>query len=251
MSASSHDVLSAAHPADWAKAEHLLPGYLKKTLSTTDKEWMKQWIDQIENTGGATAEALAAEISWVQTAQDVLGEQNATFNAQAGWQKLQAGLQNDAESDATAGQSKELMPTASAYQKLRQWLGKLARMQQDRALQWWQKPATGVLASAMIVGQMGLLAAAVKQVYVMTTDTAMVTPSSGSSRPVDGAVLKVIFKPNASVKDILAILNSVQGRVTGGPGALGIWELEVPTDKLPTALELLGKSKTVESVTQQ
>ena len=251
MNTSNHEVLSAAHPADWAKAEHLLPGYLKKNLSASDQEWMKQWIYQIQNTGGATAEALAAEITWVELAQDVLGEQSAAFNAQAGWQKLQAGLKNEAASGATVSQSAEPTQAVTSFQKLRQWMGKLARMQQDRALQWWQKPATGVLASAMIVGQMGLLAAAVKQVYVMTTDTATVTPSSGSNTPVDGAVLKVIFKPNSSVKDILGVLNSVQGRVTGGPGALGIWEVEVPTDKLPSALEMLGKSKTVESVTQQ
>ena len=243
MSQNNHDVLKAAYPEEWAKAEHLLPGYLKKTLSGSDQEWMKQWMTQIENTGGAVADALESETAWVRTAQDVLSTRATEFNAHAGWQKLQAGLQSEL--------APEVEPRVSLLQKLKQWMAKLARMQQDRALQWWQKPAIGALASAMIVGQMGFLAATVKHVYELTKDTTMVTPSSGASRPVNGAVLQVIFKPNASVKDIMTSLNSVQGRVTGGPGVLGIWEVEVPTDKLPTALQLLSQSNVVESVTQQ
>ena len=141
--------------------------------------------------------------------------------------------------------------TPSAYQKVKDWLAKLARMQKDRALQWWQKPAIGALASAMIVGQMGFLAASVKQVHTLTTDVSMVTPSSGASRPTDGVVLKVVFKPKASVKDIMASINSVKGRVVGGPGALGIWEVEVSSDQLVNAAQTLGKSKTVESVAQE
>ena len=243
MNPSHHDVLSAAHPQDWARAEHLLPGYVKKTLSVPDQEWMKQWITQIETAGGVVAKALESETAWVRAAQDTLSERATDFNAQLGWQKLQAGLQSEL--------APVVAPSVSVYQKFKEWLAKLARMQQDRALQWWQKPAIGALASAMIVGQMGFLAATVKHVYELTTDTTMVTPSSGASRPVGGVVLKVIFKPNANVKDIMDILNSIQGRVTGGPGALGIWEVEVPADKLPNALQLLGKSKTVESVTPE
>ena len=161
MSQSNHDVLSAAHPLDWARAEHLLPGYLKKTLSGSDQEWMKQWMTQIENTGGAVADALESETAWVRTAQDVLSTRATEFNAHAGWQKLQAGLQSE--------RAPEVASRVSLLQKLKQWLAKLARMQQDRALQWWQKPAIGALASAMIVGQMGFLAATVKQVYVLTS----------------------------------------------------------------------------------
>ena len=168
MTQRNHDVLTAAHPADWERAEHLLPGYLKNSLPASDQEWMKQWINQIETTGGVTADALAAETAWVRTAQDVLGGQATNFNAQAGWQRLQAGLQIQAVSGAGVSLTANPTSTTTAFRKVRQWLVKLAYMQQDRALQWWQKPAAGVLASAMIVGQMGLLAAAVKQAYVMT-----------------------------------------------------------------------------------
>ena len=243
MSQSNHDVLNAAQPREWARAEHLLPGYLNKTLPTSDQEWMKQWTSQIQSAGGPVASALEAETAWIRSAQNALSLQAADFNAEVGWQKLAAGLQQEpAQQEKTE---------VSMSQKLKNWLAKLARMQQDKALQWWQKPAIGALASAMLVGQMGFLAATVKQVYVLTTDTTMVTPSSGGTKPVNAVSLNVIFKPNSSVKDITKILNIVQGRVTGGPGALGIWEVEVPSEKLTTALQLLGQSKLVESVTQQ
>ena len=243
MSRTNHDVLNAAHPHEWARAEYLLPGYLKKTLAGSDQEWMKQWTAQIQSAGGQSANALAAETAWTLAAQDALNHRTADFNVEAGWQKLASGLQQEPV--------QQVKPALSMSQSFKNWVAKVVRMQQDRALQWWQKPAIGALASAMIVGQMGFLAATVKQVYVLTTDTAMVTPSAGASRPVDGVLLKVIFKPNASVKDISATLNSVQGRVTGGPGALGVWEVEVPSDKLAVALQTLGKAKTVESVAQE
>ena len=242
MSQNNHDVLSAAHPQEWARAEHLLPGYLKKTLPESDQEWMKQWTSQIQSAGGQSANALAAETAWTLAAQDALARQAADFNVETGWTKLAAGLQYQPDQPA--------QPALSTSQRFKNWVAKLVRMQQDKALQWWQKPAIGALASAMIVGQMGFLAATVKQVYVLTTDTSMVTPSAGGSRPVDGVLLKVIFKSNASVKDMSATLNSVQGRVTGGPGALGVWEVEVPADKLAVALQTLSKAKTVESVAQ-
>ena len=244
MSQTNNEVLSAAFPQEWAKAEHLLPGYLKKTLADYDQEWMEQWITQTNAAAGLPAAALQSEIGWVRSVQRSLTDESVQFNAQAGWDKLQAGLD-------IAPPMATLPAKPSKLQKLSSWLAKLLRMQQDRALQWWQKPATGVLASAMIVGQMGLLAATVKQIYVLPTDSAMVTPSSGATRPVDGAVIKVVFKPDASVQDITAALNSVQGRITGGPGALGIWDVEVPTEKLPGALAFLGKSRAVESATQQ
>ena len=263
MKNTNHDILNAAQPETWARAEHLLPGYLKKTLSTPDQAWMEVWINQTQIAGGPVAAALTSELAWVRGAQETLGQQALAFNTQNGWHKLQATLQNEltvknnmgaspgTSAPALATQAAISPPAPSLLRQIKLWLAKLARMQKDRALHWWQKPAVAALASAMVIGQMGFLAAAVKQVHTLTTDASMVTPSSGASRPTDGVVLKVVFKPKASMQDIMASLNRVKGRVVGGPGALGIWEVEVPTDQLLNAVQTLGKSKTVESVTQE
>ena len=279
MSSFNSDVLSKNFPTDWPRAEHLLPGYLKKTLTPLDQQWMEQWITQVNAGGGSAAEALKAETAWVRAAQDVLSNATTVFNAQAGWQKLQADLNAEvntnldanvaADSGANLAAKSNAKPnmdlgvelpsqaastaqtTVPVFAKLKRWLAKIALMQQDRALQWWQKPAVGVLGSAMIIGQMGFLAAAVKQLYVAHTDTTLVSPSSGASRPIDGVLIKVIFKPTASIKEVMNVLSSVQGRVTGGPGALGIWEVEVPADKVSAALDLLAKAKAVEAATRE
>ena len=269
MTSFNSDVLSNTHPTDWPCAEHLLPGYLKKTLTPLDQEWMEQWITQVNAGGGSAAEALKAETAWVRAAQEVLSDATTAFNAQAGWQKLQADLNAEVNTNFAANLAAKLnakpnvelgvelpsqaafiaQPAVSVLGKLKRWLAKMVLMQQDRALQWWQKPAVGVLGSAMIIGQMGFLAAAVKQLYVAHTDMTTVSPSSGVSRPIDGVLIKVIFKPTASIKEVMSVLSSVQGRVTGGPGALGIWEVEVPADKVSAALDLLAKAKAVEAAT--
>ena len=255
MTSFNSDVLSNTHPTDWPCAEHLLPGYLKKTLTPLDQEWMEQWITQVNAGGGSAAEALKAETAWVRAAQEVLSDATTAFNAQAGWQTLQAELIAELNAEPSTGVRRQpnppIFPTVPVLARLKQWLAKLAVMQQDRALQWWQKPAVGVLGSAMIIGQMGFLAAAVKQLYVAHTDATLVSPSSGASRPIDGVLVKVIFKPTASVKEVMSVLSSVQGRVTGGPGALGIWEVEIPADKASAALDLLAKAKAVETATRE
>ena len=117
----------------------------------------------------------------------------------------------------------------------------------DRATAWWRKPVIGALASAMIVGQMGLLAAVVKQMSPERAEVTSATPLSGS-QSVDGAiVLSVVFKDNASLLDVRTLVDSVQGRVVGGPGALGVWDVEVPKEKLAEALKIFAASTAVES----
>lgn len=251
MTLSNHDILSAHSPQGWQRAEHLLPGYLKKNLAAIDQAWMEDWITQTNNADRAIANALASEMDWVRNAMNEAQGQGSTFNLEQGWQKLQASLQNEPVVSAATAAATSAVPMVPLSMRLEQWLAKLLRMQTDRALAWWQKPAFGALASAMIVGQMGFLAATVKQVHNLTTDAAMVTPASGASRPAQGAVFKVVFKSKATTSDIMDALNQVQGRIVGGPGALGLWEIEVPIALQEAALKTLTQAKAVESVTQE
>ena len=119
------------------------------------------------------------------------------------------------------------------------------------AAAWWRKPVVGVIASAMIVGQMGLLAAVVKQMSNIPTVTEGVTPSSGAPSLEGMQVLLIVFKDNASLLDVRTLIDSVQGRVIDGPGALGIWLVAVPKDQLDASLKRVGAAKAVESVAPQ
>ena len=251
MNPSNNDILSAHSPNTWTRAEHLLPGYLKKNLAASDQVWMEDWIAQTNNAGQAVADALASEMDWVRNAMNEAQGQGSTFNLEQGWQKLQASVQSEPVVLAATEAATSPIPMVSLSMRLQQWFAKLLRMQTDRALSWWQKPAFGALASAMIVGQMGFLAATVKQVHTLTTDAAMVIPASGASRPAQGAVFKVVFKAKATTADIMDALNQVQGRIVGGPGALGLWEIEVPIALQEVAMKKLTQAKAVESATQE
>jgi hypothetical protein len=132
-----------------------------------------------------------------------------------------------------------------------QWVKAQIRTRVEKLIRLWRKPATGALASAMIVGQMGLLAALVRYTYNIEPQSSVMAPAAGSKVDQDSIVLAVVFKDKATAKQIQQLLSSVQAQVTGGPGAIGIWEVAVPKDKLNDAMKILGSSKIVESAAPQ
>ncbi len=132
-----------------------------------------------------------------------------------------------------------------------QWVKAQIRARIEKLIRLWRKPAIGALASAMIVGQMGLLAALVRYTYNVEPQISVMAPASGSKVDQDGIVLAVVFKDKASAKQIQQLLSSVQAQVTGGPGAIGVWEVAVPKDKLDDAMKILSNSKIIESAAPQ
>ena len=131
---------------------------------------------------------------------------------------------------------------------------KSGSMADDSHTQWWQMPRVAVLASALIVGQMGLLGLLVKKMADATNVghvSNAVTPASGASGAAQIITLKVVFKPVTTVEQISAAMAAVQGRIVGGPGALGLWEVEVPAAMQTTALRVLSVNNNVESVSQE
>lgn len=103
----------------------------------------------------------------------------------------------------------------------------------------------------MLIGQMGLLAAVVRYTYNVEPQTAVVAPASGEKGNPDSITLAVVFKDKATLKQMRQLLDSVQAQVVGGPGAIGVWEVAVPKDKLNEAMKVFGESKIVESAAPQ
>ena len=227
---------------DTERARHLIPGFLKKTLAADDKEWMTQFLNILNHQGGPAAVDLAQEIAWVERSQQQLAQDAPAFDAQAGWQRLQSRL------DAPAQPVRlQVTPLEMAMRRLKTQI----RIRADSAIAWWQKPMVGVLAAAMIVTQMGLLAAVVKQMDQVTPVTESVSPASGAPSLDGMKVLTIVFKDSASLLDVRTLIDNVQGRVIDGPGALGVWRVAVPKDKLDASLMRLGAAKAVESVASQ
>lgn len=232
--------------ADIEHARHLIPGFLKKTLSADDQVWMTQFLETLSRHGGVAAADFGQEIAWVQRSQEQLAQAAPSFDAQAGWQRMQSRL------DAAAPLAMQRQPIQAKSTALAgSWTKALLHKLINRAAAWWRKPLVGVLASAMIIAQMGLLAVVGTQMRQVQTATVSATPSSGAPSLEGLTVLTIVFKDNASMLDVRALIDSIQGRVIDGPGALGVWQVAVPKDKLDASLKRLSASNAIESAAPQ
>ena len=234
---------------DIERARNLIPGFLKKTLSPDDREWMTQFLDNLNQQGGSVAAEFTQEIEWVERSQQQLAQDAPAFNAQAGWQRMQSRLDALAPLAEQTQHIKATPITTLTTAILR--VKSEIRTRIHGAAAWWRKPVVGVIASAMIVGQMGILAAVVKQMSQATTVVEGVTPSSGAPSLEGMQVLVIVFKDNASLLEVRTLIDSVQGRVIDGPGALGVWLVAVPKDQFEASLKRAGAAKAVESVAPQ
>lgn len=237
------DTRFSAVLSDIERARNLIPGFLKKTLSGDDKEWMTQFLNSLPRQGGDTYADFKQEMAWVERTQQQLADQEPAFDAQAGWSRLQRRI----ESPELAAPK----PSASPTNALVAWLKTQARTRFSRAAAWWRKPAVGVLASAMIVAQMGLLAAVVTQLRDVQTVVEGVVPASGAPSLEGSAMLSVVFKDSASLLEVRTLIDSVGGRVVDGPGALGVWLIAVPTKQLYASVKRLSTAPAIESVSAQ
>ncbi len=231
---------------DMERAQHLIPGLLKKTLGNDDSEWMAHFLNTLRAQGGSVWTEFEQEMAWVERTQQHLTQTSPVFDTQAGWQRMQGRMD--------AATEKVIVSAPAALSRPRsvvQWVKSQFRARVDKSIRWWQKPAVAALASAMIVGQMGLLAAVVRYYYNIETQSAIVAPASGEKGLPDSITLAVVFKDNATLKQVHQLLGSVQAQVVGGPGAIGVWEIAIPKDRLNEAIKVFGDSKIVESAAPQ
>ena len=235
---------SVIYSTDLERARNLIPGFLKKTLAADDKEWMTQFLNTLNLQGGSAAADFNQEMAWVERSQMHLAQDAPSFDAQAGWQRLQDRLDVPAHL-VSPKQPVQTAPLAAVVS----WVKSEIRSRIHNAAAWWRKPVVGVIASAMIVGQMGILAAVVKQMSQATTVVEGVTPSSGAPSLEGLVVLTVVFKDSASLLEVRSLIASVDGRVVDGPGAIGVWQIGVPKGSLDASLKRLSSAPVVESVT--
>lgn len=231
---------------DIERARHLIPGFLKKTLGTYDSEWMAQFLNTLRSQGGPVLAEFEQEMAWVERTQQHLAQTSPVFDAQAGWQRMQGRLDAATEKIVVSAPAAPARPRSAM-----QWVKSQFRARVDKTIRWWQKPIVAVMGSAMIIGQMGLLAALVRYTYNVEPQAAIVAPASGEKGLPDSITLAVVFKDNATLKQVQELLASVQAQVVGGPGAIGVWEIAVPKDKLNDAMKVFGASKIVESAAPQ
>jgi hypothetical protein len=231
---------------DFERAKNLLPSFLKKTISADDKAWMTQFIQNLQdkslNLDEGKVRQFNDEMAWVQLSQAQLENATPAFNSEAGWEKMAMELK--LHSTAQAVQSKN---RRSAFDLLTL----LINAKFGPLIELWRKPLVGVLASTMIVAQMGLLAALVKYTWQTQKQETSVSPASGDVKMKDMVLFSVMVKDAAKVQDMRALLESMQAQIISGPSAIGIWVVAVPKDKLTEANNAFKASAIVESADQQ
>lgn len=244
-----HSTPSSVSALDMRRAQDLISGYLKNSLSADDQAWMAQFLVTLRTQGGTVATEFEQEMAWVAQTQAQLSQAAPVFDTDSGWQRLQARL--DTPRAAQGELAAKPAQVETGFGGVMRWAKQQFQAKAASFGRLWQKPAVGFLASAMIVSQMGLLAAVVHHLHkVESTQSAEVTPAAGSKAPQDGAVLVVVFKDNTSLLDMRMLLRNVHGEVVGGPGAMGVWEISVPKESVAESMKLLSASNLVYSVNQ-
>lgn len=108
-------------------------------------------------------------------------------------------------------------------------------------LNWWS-PAMGfaailIVLQAVVIG--GLLTRGDETHHTL----------SGRAASVEGTLLQITFRPDAREADLRAVLSSVQAEIVSGPGALGVYTIEVPSENSRSALaQLQRREDLVQSV---
>jgi hypothetical protein len=232
---------------DFARAQTLLPSFLKKTISDIDKVWMTQFIQNLQenrsNFDEAKVRQFEDELAWIELSQSQLENATPRFDTEAGWKKLAMQITPSVEPVKNHDRKETTLKLLKSlfYAKF------------ETLILFWRKPMVGVLASTMLVAQMGLLAALVRHTWqAERTGPETVVASATGDVKVKGQVLfSVMFKDTVKLQEIRTLLESTQGQIVSGPSAIGIWVIAVPHEKLVTSATAFKSSAIVESADQQ
>jgi hypothetical protein len=232
---------------DLDRAKQLIPGFLKNSLAPSDLAWMAHFLSQLQAHDPPQAQSFSQEMQWVEKTQAQMQTNLPQLDVETSWHQLSQKLTSasDAEIKKTAAPN----PAESGEFGVLNWLLQLIKAQIQRLLNSWRNPVVAALGSAMLVGQMGLLAFVVKQLYTVQS-AQVVVPYSGSQQAPskDAVLLQVIFKDKATIEDIRNTLAPLQAQVVGGPSALGIWEIQISKTLQDQTIQKLMQSPVVHSV---
>jgi autotransporter translocation and assembly factor TamB len=112
----------------------------------------------------------------------------------------------------------------------------------------WHKPFAAIITLGILLG---LLAGLLYYTYSTTPQATFLAATTASKVPPNSAVVAVVFKDRASLKNLRLLLESVQAKMVDGPDASGVWQVAVPKDKLKDVMKVLSESTMVDSVVLQ
>lgn len=188
---------------------------MKKTLANDDSVVMSNPTDHDE------------QDAWHAKAREMLIEASPPFDGRASLSRLQARIRAEREWQAATDAARRPARRAG-------WFGGLGF-------------ALGAAAALAIVGL-------TPRGFWSADDGASLEALSGSVAPGATAgrvVFTVAFRPGVPLAEAGKLAQAVGGEFVGGPSALGLWRLAVPTDGREAALARLRASPLVEAVTTE
>jgi hypothetical protein len=200
------------------KVRSLLPAYVNNTLADDDQAFMDNWMrDESDQ-----HPALRDEMRWLALTREQLRESTPLVAADAGWHQLLARIESQPK-------------RAAAPQGW--WDGTWSRLRD-----WWANPVVGFAVAAVLAVQLGTIA------WLSRSDDDAARPMAApaATPATDTAWLQVVFKDQASVAQVRAALAAAGASVVEGPGALGVWKVQVGRGEAEAALAALRRQAAVE-----
>jgi hypothetical protein len=204
--------------------DELLPFYANGTLSADDRAWVESYLREHP--------IARAELQWYESLQSRLREDVPAVSSEIGLDRAMRRIRSESAAPRTAPR----VQTASAFERLRTWLGSLSP-------QSMMRPALGA-ALAVVVLQSGVIAT-----LMNGHDDSSEIRAMKASVVEKGPYLKVNFKADAREADIRMLLVEVHGSLAAGPGQLGDYYVRVPQEKeLAAMTDKVAASQIVDSV---
>lgn len=197
------------------KLQHIrahLPWYVNGTLDMENTREVERAV--------SSSPELQAEVDWLKSVQHKMHEEGEQVADDIGLERFNALIANEKKGNVTS-----IMPS--------QW-------------QQWQRPLMAIAATVMVV-QMGVIGTLLQN----KPDQSLTTLSGSTAPAADGAMLlQVVFSETATAANIRQSLNQINGEIVAGPGAMGIYTVQVSTKNSADSISQLRKQPGVESVTQ-
>ena len=228
--------------SDLDRVREMLVWYAQGALPEHDRAFVETWLERHV----ANHPDIAAELAWLRSASGLL-------QAQARTEAHNAAPELDAGLSALMQRIALDKPRVEAASRTARAPGLLTRW-----VQWLDgllgAPGRGMPAMAMGIGAVLVLQTAVIA-HLMQAAPAEQAPLSGAAPiglPLAGGytVLTVAIEPTANESALRALLQDTGAQLVGGPSALGLYSLSVPTGQLQQATTKLRAATNVISSVQ-
>lgn len=217
--------LTVIPPEELARVRELLPWYANQSLNAEDATWLQTWLSQHQ---GQVPEIMA-ELVWIQLTIQQVRATIAVPEPAHGLDTLLNRIQQAQPSTApTPKPRNQPVPEISSW-----WQQRWSELQY-----FFTRPVVGMACAALVIAQMGVIG---RLTLSEKQDTPHdLAPLSGGVTAKEGMqFLQITFRETATEGDIRKILQTVDGTIVAGPGALGIYTISIPQEKIKIAFKTL------------